>query len=89
MNFKNIYRKAFIAAATLAPAAVFAEETSGSGTDDTLLTSMLTSIQTAMTDALEAAGPVVTGVIVAGLGLWIAIALVGVLKRAFGAGKGR
>lgn len=89
MNFKNIYRKAFIAAAALAPAAVFAEGTDGGTGDTSLLTDMLSEVKEAMLAALEAAGPVVTGVIVAGLGLWIAIALVGVLKRAFGAGKGR
>lgn len=89
MNFKNLYRKAFIASVALSPAALLAEETGGSTTGSTFLVDLLSDVKGDMVDALEAAGPYITGVITAGLAIWISIALVGVLKRAFGAGKGR
>lgn len=69
---------------------VLAEETSGSGTSDgSLAEGVLADAQGALEGILTSAGPVVSAVIVAGLGLWGAIAIVGVVKRAFNSGKGR
>lgn len=65
-----------------------AEEISGGGSD-TIATDILDQAQGALEAIITAAGPVVTSVIVAGLGLWGAIAIVGVVKRAFNSGKGR
>lgn len=45
--------------------------------------------QNALEAVITAVGPAVVAVVVAGLGLWGAIAIVGLIKRAFNAGKGR
>ena len=38
---------------------------------------------------LTGVGPVVAGIVVAGLAIWAGIAIVGIVKKAFSAGKGR
>lgn len=53
------------------------------------VTDIFTNAQADMTSLLSAAIPVVIAFVGGGLVIWGAIALVGVLKRAFGAGKGR
>lgn len=44
---------------------------------------------TTLTNFLTGVGPVVAGLVVAGLAVWAGIAIVGILKRGFSAGKGR
>ena len=68
---------------------VLAEETGGSSTTGTTADGILTEAQGVLEAIIASAGPVVSAVIVAGLGLWGAIAIVGVVKRAFNSGKGR
>lgn len=77
--------------AATAPMALLAEDsTTSSGIVSTSdVTSIFTQAQTDMTSLLDAAIPVVCAFVGGGLIIWGAIALVGVLKRAFGAGKGR
>lgn len=80
--------------AATAPMALLAEGgTSGSGTSSIVsmsdVTDIFTNAQEDMTSLLSAAIPVVVAFVGGGLIIWGAIALVGVLKRAFGAGKGR
>lgn len=50
---------------------------------------IVTDASTTLTNFLTGAGTVVAGVIVAGLAIWGAIALVGIVKKAFSTGKGR
>lgn len=50
---------------------------------------IFTQAQTNMTTLVSNALPVIIAFVVGGLTIWAAIALIGVLKRAFGAGKGR
>lgn len=50
---------------------------------------VVNNASTTLINFIEGAGVVVAAVIVAGLAIWGAIALVGILKRAFQTGKGR
>ena len=77
--------------AATAPMALLADDsTTASGIVSTSdVTGIFTQAQTDMSSLLEAAIPVVCTFVGGGLIIWGAIALVGVLKRAFGAGKGR
>ena len=68
---------------------VLADGTSGGTSSSTVAEDILDQAQGALEAIITAAGPVVSAVIVAGLGLWGAIAIVGVVKRAFNSGKGR
>lgn len=45
--------------------------------------------QTSLLEMLNTVAPVIVAVVVAGLGIWGGIALVGIIKRGFNAGKGR
>lgn len=89
----NVKQKFYLAACAVAasPFAVFADETSGSGTTET--TDVASQIVSESSDVLQGmltnAGTVVTDLVIAGLAIWGGIALVGILKRAFSAGKGR
>lgn len=70
-----------------APFALLAEETSGSGADTA--TTVIENAQNSLEGILTTAGGAVAALVAAGLAIWGAIAIVGVLKRAFSAGKGR
>lgn len=50
---------------------------------------IVTQSQSSLSSMLETVGPAVVAIVVAGLAIWGGIALVGVIKRAFNAGKGR
>lgn len=71
----------------------FAEETSGTSSTEIVsvsdMTDMFTTAQTNMASLIDAAIPVAISFVVGGLVIWGAIALVGILKRAFTSGKGR
>lgn len=90
---KKIFNKLFALGAVMSSGVALAEETSGSsstaiiGVED--MTDMFSTAQQNMTSLLDAAIPVAVSFVVGGLVIWGAIALVGVLKRAFSAGKGR
>lgn len=53
------------------------------------VTSAANAVSGAVGDAANAAAPVIVTVIGIGVALWIIPTIVGVVKRAFGAGKGR
>ena len=83
---KKLVYSAGAFALTALPA--LAEETSG-GTSSPVAEDVLDGASSALQAIITAAGPVITTVVIAGLGLWGAIAIVGVVKRAFNSGKGR
>lgn len=81
-----------LATTTLMGVIAFAEETAGSS--DALVSTedvegIFGNAQTALGDLLTSALPVVGSLVVGGLVIWGAIALIGILKKAFSAGKGR
>lgn len=65
----------------------FAEET-GSGSSFAP-SEVISNSQEALSSILSSAGTSVAALVAAGLAIWGAIAVIGVLKRAFNAGKGR
>lgn len=74
----------------LASVLAFAEESSGSDIVSVSdMTDMFTTAQSNMSSLIDAAIPVAISFVVGGLVIWGAIALVGILKRAFTSGKGR
>lgn len=77
----------FGASAMLATASAFAA--AGDMPDSAAVSEIFTNAQTSLGDLLTAALPVIIAVVGGGLLVWGGIALVGVIKRAFGAGKGR
>lgn len=52
-------------------------------------TAIITPAQNALTGILTSAGSAVAAVLLAGLAIWGGIAIVGLIKRSFNAGKGR
>lgn len=92
MNVKNLFtRAAVVAAFSLPSLAVLAEEAGEGGSDASasLGSQVVSSAQGTLTTVLTAAGPAILAIIGAGLALWAGISIVGILKRAFSAGKGR
>lgn len=79
-----------LAASAAAAGTAFAQEAStavqwsGSVAED-----IVTDASSTLTNFLTGAGTLVASVVVAGLAIWGAIALVGIVKRAFSTGKGR
>lgn len=72
--------------AFLPTVSVFAEG-ANSGSSATDAAGLLTDAQTALTGMLTSAFPVIATVVVAGLGIWGAIKLVRIVKRALSAGS--
>ena len=81
---KNISRLALVLPALCACGSALAV-----GESDTTAQTVITQAQTSLEGILTSAGTAVSALVVAGLAIWGAIAIVGVLKRAFSAGKGR
>ena len=81
-----------LAFAATSPLALLAEET-GSGTSDVTASGLAEGLVSAagesLTGMLDTVAPVIVTVVVAGLAIWGGIALVGMIKRGFNAGKGR
>lgn len=78
--------------AALASVVSFAEETAASVGDIVTVTQVeeiFTKAQENMTDLIDVALPVVIAFVGGGLIIWGALALVSLLKRGFGAAKGR
>lgn len=80
--------KYYAAVAASAPFMLLAQGTEGGGTTD-IAQEIVDQASDTLTDMLSSAGGVIAGLVVAGLAVWGGIALVGVVKRAFSAGKGR
>lgn len=55
--------------------------------DTTAATTMMTSVQTGLEAILTAAGPIISAIILAGVGIWAVFAVVRLMKRAFNSGK--
>lgn len=85
-------KKYLLALAPFAPFAVLAADgAGGSGTAyaGSVAETIVTQSSTTLQNFITGAGTVVAGVIIAGLAIWGGIALVGIVKKAFSAGKGR
>lgn len=85
---KKLYTTAFLA---LASAGSLLAETPSSGTGTAMDTeaaeSMLEAAQAGLEGLLSAATPVITALVLAGLAIWGALALVRIVKRAFRTGS--
>ncbi len=68
-----------------------AEGTTGASTaySGSIAETIVNNSQSTIENFLTGAGPAVAAIVAAGLGLSIAIGLVAIMRRAFGAGKGR
>lgn len=55
--------------------------------DTTTATTMMTQIKTGLEAILTAAGPIITALILSGIGIWAVFAVVRLMKRAFNSGK--
>lgn len=73
-----------------ASAASFAAEGSGAiNYEGSVAATIANDASTTLQNFLTGVGPVVAGIVVAGLAIWAGIAIVGIVKKAFSAGKGR
>lgn len=78
-------KKFLLPSTLLAAGSVLAE---GNPTmDTTAATTMMTSVQTGLEAILAAAGPIISAIILAGIGIWAVFAVVRLMKRAFNSGK--
>lgn len=80
-KMKKILPAALVAASSLG---LFAAD---GGMDTTQATTMMTQIKTGLEAILTAAGPIVTALILSGIGIWAVFAVVRLMKRAFNSGK--
>lgn len=78
-------KKFILSVPLLGASAAFAE--GATGMDTTTATTMMTQIQTGLEAILTAAGPIITAVILSGIGIWAVFAVVRLMKRAFNSGK--
>lgn len=83
-KLKNSFYSGAVALAMSLPA--LAEGTGGSSE---VYETVVSDAQSKLESILTTGGEAVAALVVAGLAIWGAIAIVGVLKRAFSAGKGR
>lgn len=79
--------KKLVAGLSLAPLAALAETPGSTTMDTTQAVSMLTSAKDGLVALLSSAAPIITAIVLAGLAIWAAIAIVRIVKRAFNAGK--
>lgn len=80
--------------AATSPLSLLADDSTGGSSSSGIVSTsdvadIFTNAQTDMTALITSALPVIIAFVGGGLVIWGAIALVGVIKRAFGAGKGR
>lgn len=93
MNYLKSFKRALVAAfATAATCGVALAE--GTGTtaiawEGSTAQDIATAAQTTLANFLTGVGGIVALLVIAGLAVWGGINLVGVVKRAFQAGKGR
>lgn len=90
-SFKRALCSAFATAATCGVALAEGEAPTVQpiAWDGSTAEAIATAAQTTLSNFLTGVGGIVGLLIVAGLAIWGGIALIGVLKRAFSAGKGR
>lgn len=81
-------RKLGVAAAVACGSVVSALAGDTTGSSD-VVSNVIEDSTDALSGILSTAGSSVAALVAAGLAIWGAIAIVGVLKRAFSAGKGR
>lgn len=77
--------KKYMALCALSPLGLLAADPAAM--DTTQATTMMTAVQTGLESILTAAGPIITAIILAGLGIWAVFAVVRLLKRAFNTGR--
>lgn len=83
-------KKYLLALAPFAPFAVLAADgDGGTAYAGSVAETIVTQSSSTLQNFITGAGTVVAGVIIAGLAIWGGIALVGIVKKAFSAGKGR
>lgn len=86
----NKLKKFGVAAlASLGSFAVMAEGGTAGADTFNAADSIITPAQNALTGVLTSAGGAVASILLAGLAIWGGIAIVGLIKRSFNAGKGR
>lgn len=85
----TIKSKLLAFASLFIPSLMLAQESSGPTIDTAQVTAVGNAVQSAVTTASTTLTPILTAIIVAGLSLWLVVSLPGILKRAWGAGKGR
>ena len=83
-DFRKLYVGSMVALGSVVSA--FAE---GPGSTSDVAGDIIETAQSSLEGILGSAGAAVSALVVAGLAIWGAIAIIGVLKRAFNAGKGR
>lgn len=94
---KNKWQKALVfAGMAMTSVMAFAEGADTSvdadailGYDNAKITDLFTGVKEQFSGLIEAALPYITAFVVAGLVIWGALALIGIMKRAFGSGRGR
>lgn len=84
---KEYKMKKILLAVTVAASSLGLLAADGGGMDTTQATTMMTQIQTGLEAILTAAGPIVTALILSGIGIWAVFAVVRLMKRAFNSGK--
>lgn len=80
--------KKLVAAVAAVPGVVLAAGESGTNITENV-SNAAGAVSSAVGDAANAAAPIMVTVIGIGVALWIIPTIIGVVKRAFGAGKGR
>lgn len=85
---KKLAMRLSAAAVTLSPGLLLAQEQTGTNVYENVQAAA-GAVQGAVSDAARGAAPIIVAVIGIGVALWIIPTIVGVVKRAFGSGKGR
>lgn len=89
-EFFNMKKLLLALGGVSASVASFAAETSGAiAYEGSVAQSIADEASTTLQNFLTGVGPVIAGIVVAGLAIWAGIAIVGIVKKAFSAGKGR
>lgn len=86
---KKLAMRLSAAAVTLSPGLLFAQEQQSGTNVYENVQAAAGAVQGAVSDAARGAAPIIVAVIGIGVALWIIPTIVGVVKRAFGSGKGR
>ncbi len=89
-DFFNMKKLFLSLGAISASVASFAAEGSGAvAYEGSVAATIAKDASDTLQNFLTGVGPVVAGIVVAGLAIWAGIAIVGIVKKAFSAGKGR
>lgn len=82
-------KKILMAVSAALPVSLLAQEAQNGTNVIQNVQAVGSAVQGAVGDAANVAAPIIVTVIGIGLALWIIPTIVGVMKRAFGSGKGR